>query len=100
MSSRVRFAKRAEKDLLELFGFLAEKDVDAAERALEAVRKAIELLGLFPFACRKAPAAKPDPLLRELVVTFGHAGYVVLFRIERRHVTVLAVRHQRQEDFQ
>lgn len=100
MSYRVRFTRRAEKDLLELYGFLAEKDVDAADRGLAAARKAVELLGLFPFACRKAPASKPDPFLRELVASFGHHGYVVLFRIERRYVTVLAVRHQRQEDFQ
>lgn len=99
MSYRVRFTKRAEKDLLELYDFLAEKDVDAAERALAAVKKAVELLGLFPFACRKAPVSKPDPFLRELVANFGHYGYVVLFRIEQRYVTVLAVRHQRQEDF-
>jgi len=100
VSFRVRFTKGAEKDLLESYDFLAEKDVGAAERALEAVSKAVELLGLFPFACRKARAPKPDPFLREMVVSFGHAGFVVLFRVERHDVTVLAVRHQRQEDFQ
>ncbi len=99
MTYRVRFTKRAEKDLLDLYDFLAEKDVESAERALEAMSKALELLALFPFACRKAPTSKPDPFLRELVASFGHSGYVLLFRIERRCVTVLAVRHQRQEDF-
>ncbi|HEY3452946.1 MAG TPA: type II toxin-antitoxin system RelE/ParE family toxin [Myxococcales bacterium] len=100
MRYRVRFTRGAEKDLLELYDFLAERDVDAAQRALRAVRKAVELLGIFPFACRKAWAPKPDPSLREMVISFGNRGYVALFRVERRNVIVLAVRHQRHEDFQ
>ncbi|MBI5549655.1 MAG: type II toxin-antitoxin system RelE/ParE family toxin [Deltaproteobacteria bacterium] len=99
MRYRVRFTAGAERDLLELYDFLAERDVDAAEQALGAVRKAVELLGIFPFACRKALASKPDPFLREMVVSFGDSGYVMLYRIESRVVTLLAVRHQRQEDF-
>jgi plasmid stabilization system protein ParE len=34
------------------------------------------------------------------VIEFGQAGYVALFEIEdARTVTVLAVRHQREDDF-
>ena len=44
-------------------------------------------------------AAANDPRLRELLVPFGAAGYVVLFEIEdAQTVTVLAVRHQREDD--
>jgi hypothetical protein len=40
------------------------------------------------------------PFLRELVIPYGSAGYVALFEIENREfVTVLAVRHQREEDY-
>jgi plasmid stabilization system protein ParE len=81
-----------------LFDFLAEEDLFTAESARAAIGQAIELLGSFPFACRKA---LPDnPFLRELVIEFGHSGYIALYEIEDMEtVTVLAVRHQREEDF-
>jgi hypothetical protein len=41
-----------------------------------------------------------NPLLRELVIPFGSAGYVALFEIESfSTVTILAVRHQREDDY-
>ena len=39
---KVRFMPEAELDLLRLYDFLLEKDVVAAERALESVTRAIE----------------------------------------------------------
>ena len=97
---RVRFTPEAEGDLLRLFDFLVEQDLAAAERAEAAVAKAIELLELFPFSCRKALGGDGNPFLRELIIPFGGAGYVALFQIDdRRSVTILAVRHQREEDY-
>ena len=95
---RVRFTADAEDDLLRLYDFLIEKDVAAAEHALAAIRAAFELLGLSPFSCRKATA--DNPLLRELIIPVGSAGYVALFEIDGPStVTILAVRHQREEDY-
>jgi plasmid stabilization system protein ParE len=95
---RVRFTPDAEDDLLRLCDFLIEEDLAAAERALESIRGGIELLRLSPFSCRKAVA--DNPLLRELVIPFGSAGYVALFEIENSStVTILAVRHQREDDY-
>ena len=96
---KVRFTPEAEDDLLRLYDFLLEKDVTAAERALDAIKEAMELLRFSPFSCRKA---LPDnPFLRELIVPFGSAGYVALFEIESSGtVTILALRHQREEDYQ
>ncbi len=95
---RVRFTREADADLLRLYDFLLEKDLVAAERALAAVRRGVELLEFSPFSCRKAAAG--DPFLRELVIPFGSAGYVALFEIENdRTVSVLAVRHQREDDY-
>ncbi|OHC70623.1 MAG: hypothetical protein A2045_02355 [Rhodocyclales bacterium GWA2_65_20] len=72
----------------------------AAERAQAAIAKAVELLEIFPFSCRKAAGGPGTPFLRELIIPFGGAGYVALFEIEdNRHVTILAVRHQREEDY-
>lgn len=98
MSYQVRLAPRAADDLQRLFDFLAEHDLPAAEDARVAIGKAIEFLQSFPFACRKA--APDQPLLREMVIEFGRAGYVALYEIENPGmVTVLAVRHQRESDF-
>jgi plasmid stabilization system protein ParE len=99
-SYRVRFTEAAEQDLLRLFDFLVEQDAAAARHAHAAVAKGIELLALFPFSCRKSEVSAASPFLRELLIPFGSAGYVALFEIEdAKTVTILAVRHQREEDY-
>ncbi|MEP6482813.1 MAG: type II toxin-antitoxin system RelE/ParE family toxin [Rudaea sp.] len=98
MSYRVRFTSVAHDDIRRLFDFLAELDVGAAERAYGAIEKALGLLADFPFTCRKATS--DNPFLRELVISFGTGGYVALFEIEDdRDVTILAIRHQREDDY-
>jgi plasmid stabilization system protein ParE len=96
---RVRYTRAARDDLLRLYGFLLEQDMKAAQRAMDAIDKSVELLRSFPFTCRKA---EPDsPFLRELLVSFGASGYVALYEIEGDHtVTILAIRHQREDDYQ
>ncbi|NOQ46048.1 MAG: type II toxin-antitoxin system RelE/ParE family toxin, partial [Desulfobulbaceae bacterium] len=81
-----------------LCAFLVEQDLQAARRAKDAIARGMEFLKDFPFACRKA---SPDnPFLREMLISFGHSGYVMLFEIEdKKTVTVLAIRHQREEDY-
>lgn len=98
MSWRVRYSSAARVDLKRLYGFLLEHDIAAARRALTAIIKSTDLLQQFPFSCRKA---EPDnPLLRELLVTFGASGYVLLYEIEdERTVTILGIRHQREDDY-
>ena len=98
MTFRVRYTAGARRDLLRLYEFLLDRDMAAAERALEALRKSTEILEEFPFTCRKADPS--NPFLRELIVPFGSSGYVVLFEIDdATTVTILAVRHQREDDY-
>ena len=98
MSYCVRYSKAARDDLRRLYAFLLERDLKAARRALDAIGKGIEFLREFPFTCRKA--APDNPFLRELVIPFGAAGYVALFEVEDNEtVTILAVRHQREDDY-
>lgn len=101
MSFRVRFTTAASDDLARLYAFLLERadgDWRLAERALAAIGEGIGMLEHSPFSCRKARAG--DSFLRELLISFGRAGYVALFEIEDAEtVTVLAVRHQREEDY-
>lgn len=100
MSYSVRFTRGAEEDLLRLFDFLLEQDATAAKPAMQAIAKGIEFLDIFPFSCRKALGGETSQFLRELVIPFGSAGYVALFEIEDANtVTILAVRHQREDDY-
>ena len=98
MKYRVRYTKAAKEDLLRLYEFLLENDLGAARSALEAIKKSINVLQDFPFTCRKA--SPKNPFLREMVISFGSGGYVALFEIEAGNtITILAVRHQREEDY-
>lgn len=98
MSYELRFSAAARADIERLFAFLAQRDISAARDALEAIDRAAELLREFPFACRKADPQQP--FLRELVIPLGGTGYVALFEIDdEKTVTVLALRHQREEDY-
>jgi len=98
LSYQIRLTKVAREDLKRLYSFLVVHDIQVANHALQAINKAIELLETFPFTCRKAKA--DSPFLRELIITFGVSGYVALFEIEENNiVTILAVRHQREDDY-
>ncbi|MGB5671820.1 MAG: type II toxin-antitoxin system RelE/ParE family toxin [Sedimenticolaceae bacterium] len=98
MSFQLRVSEAAQRDLERLFEFLAANDFQAAVRARAAIEKAYDFAETMPFACRKADQS--NPFLRELVIPFGAAGYVALFEVENNEqVTILAVRHQREEDF-
>ena len=54
-------------------------------------------LAITPFSFRKAA---DNPAQRELIIPFGGTGYVALYEIvSTLKVVVLAVRHQREEDY-
>ncbi len=98
MSFRLQFTQEALDDLDRNYDYLLPLDIALAERATLAIRKAVIALTDFPFSARKPD---PDnPFQRELLIPFGSSGYVALFEIEDDHtVTILAVRHQREDDY-
>ncbi len=90
-------------DLERLQDFVLERErergggSEAAGRAIEAIERGIATLRFSPFTCRKAG---DSPFIRELVIPFGHSGYVALFEIDgAQTVTIAAVRHQREDDY-
>ncbi len=98
MIYKVRYTASAREDLLRLYAFLLDQDLQAAEQTLTTIEKSIELLQAFPFTCRKVMTK--NPFIRELVISFGANGYVALFEIDDdTTVTILAVRHQREDDY-
>ena len=103
MSFDVRFSAAAHDDLARLFGFLLDRaetveDLDLAQAAIEAVRSAAQnQLAATPYSFRKAGKG---PTRRELIIPFGANGYVALCEIAGpASVVVLAMRHQREEDY-
>ena len=103
MSFVVELSPSAEDDLVRLFEFLLERadsteDLDRAQLAIDAIRATAQhRLAITPFSFRKA---SQSPAQRELIVPFGGTGYVALYEIvTASKVVVLAVRHQREEDY-
>jgi plasmid stabilization system protein ParE len=103
MSFVVELSPTAEADLERLFDFLLDQadtteDLDRAQAAINAIRATAQhRLAITPFSFRKADQ---DPAQRELIIPFGATGYVALHEIvSTSKVVVLAVRHQREEDY-
>jgi plasmid stabilization system protein ParE len=103
MSFEVVFSATAEDDLARLFDFLLHRantpeELHLAQSAIEALRSTVRYqLGATPFSFRKAAKS---PTRRELIIPFGATGYVALYEIASpSSVVVLALRHQREEDY-
>ena len=103
MSFVVELSPTAEVDLERLFDFLLDQadtteDLDRAQAAIDAIRATAQhRLAITPFSFRKAAQ---NPAQRELIIPFGGTGYVALYEIvSTSKVVVLAVRHQREEDY-
>jgi plasmid stabilization system protein ParE len=104
VSFKVRLTREAQADLDRLFDFVLARelardggDLSLPETALAAVRTGIATLRASPFTCRKAGRS---PFLRELIIPFGRTGYVALFEIDDGStVTVVAIRHQLEDDY-
>jgi toxin ParE1/3/4 len=80
----------ARTQLIEAFSYLAERDIDAAERVLERIGDRAERLMEFP---ELGPPGREHGT-RELMIT--ETNYVLVYRIRADRVEVVAVWHGRQ----
>lgn len=101
----VEMTPQAEDDLERLFEFLVVRsetleELDHAQHVLHQLRSSIKKrLAENPWAYRKARDGRRTTR-RELIVGLGSTGYVALYEIlPGREVRVLAIRHQREEDY-
>jgi plasmid stabilization system protein ParE len=94
--AQVVYSGNALANLQRAFEHLAEHDPGAAVAAARAIAEAVESLARHPLIGRSV-----DGGLRELVISYGHTGYVALYRFRAAadEVRVLALRHQRKLDF-
>lgn len=102
MSFQVRITAPAWDDIERLHDWRLEhaktvEDLQKAEEARAALIAGLRRLETAPFIYRKAGESA---FLRELLVPFGHTGYVVLYEIvDAQTVDMLAVRHQLEDDY-
>ena len=104
MKYSVVFSQAAAEDLAQLFDFALQReldsetgDLDIPDRAVQAIKNGIAFLTSSPFACRKVGSSS---FIRELIIPFGHTGYVALLEIvDSKTVIIGAVRHQREDDY-
>ena len=81
-------------DVQRLYRFLAERNKEAAQRAVKAIRAGVKILAAHPEAGR--PAESMEPEYREWLIDFGGSGYVALYRYDGKTALIVAVRHQRE----
>jgi plasmid stabilization system protein ParE len=91
------WSPRAVLDLARLEAFLYEKDPEAAFRARETIRQRVLILEDFPRAGR--PVLGKALSIREWPIRFGSSGYVSRYRVAGDAITIIAVRHMREDDF-
>ena len=94
---RLIWSPAALRDIAHLHAFLAQKNRDAAKRAVGAIRQGMKLLERHPEAGR--PADEMPSEFREWPIEFGASAYLALYRFDGREIVVLAVRHGRQSGY-
>ena len=99
----VRWSAQAREDLTRLHAFLLDRaitlaDLDLADRAVEAIEHTVTHgLSRSPLIYRRSANHVSR---REVIIPFGATGYVALYEmLPSNEVLVLAVRHQREEDY-
>ena len=92
----VVYSARSLANLERAFQFLREDNPKAPLEAVTAIQTAVDALAAHPLLGRRV---RGD--IRELVISYGHTGYVALYRfvVGRDEVRILAIRHQREVGF-
>lgn len=94
---RLTWSPSALHDVQRLYRFLAEKNLDAARRAVKVIRNGVKIIAHQPGIGRSAEEMEPE--YREWLIDYGDSGYVVLYHYDGKVVVILAVRHQREAGY-
>ena len=88
---KIIWSPRALERVNEIADYIAQENVEAAERIAVELFGAVERLEKFPESGRIVPEIN-RPNTREVIFT----KYRILYRIEARQIAILTVRHVRQ----
>lgn len=94
---RLTWSPQALRDVQRLYRFLAEKNIDAAKRAVKSIREGVKVIARQPGVGRLVEEMEPE--YREWLIDFGDSGYVALYRLSGETAVILAVRHQREAGY-
>ncbi len=92
MIYRIELTADAERDLVRLADFLAERSERAARRAGRDIKAALRSLARMP-----ARARRTSDDLHEFAIRFGQSGYVVQFRVRDDTVVIARIYHMRED---
>lgn len=91
------YSRQARRDLERHEQFLAAYDTDVALDAVTTIYAALTILENHPEAGRPVPDICDG--CREWCIPFGNGGYVALYNVDARAVYILAIRHQRELEY-
>ena len=96
---QVIISASAQRDLQRLQDFLKTKNALAAKKAAGLLIRGIQQLAKLPEIGR--PVAHLPLEYQELVIEFGHSGYVMLYRYDELtdRVVLLKVKHQKEAGY-
>ncbi|HMN93608.1 MAG TPA: type II toxin-antitoxin system RelE/ParE family toxin [Hydrogenophaga sp.] len=96
MTTRWLIAPEAAADLERLTEFLLQSAPEMALETVDVIVNGLGILAQHPLVGRPMPGG-----LRELVISRGRTGYLALYSYDAQAdvVLVLAVRHQRENDY-
>lgn len=86
----VRITKSAERDIDDIWSFIAEDDPHEATKFVDKLEEQVRTLGAFPERC---PLIAENELLGTRYRHLVYGNYRTIFRVSRRTVYVLRVIH-------
>jgi plasmid stabilization system protein ParE len=90
------YTPKALDDLVRLRAFLKDKNLEAAKRAVIAIRTAIGSASKSPERFRPVPNL---PFYREIIIEFGGSGYIARFRHEPgQPIIIVRIKHQLEDE--
>lgn len=84
-------------DVQRAYRFLAEKNTDAAKRAVTAIRSGVKVIAQHPEIGR--PVEEMELEYREWLIDFGDSGYIILYHYDGQTAVIVAIRHQKEVEF-
>lgn len=91
----VKLSAQANLDLARLYEFLAQYDVSTADRAIDTIIAALDILEKMPQGCPLVAGRKD---LRKLVINFGATGYLAFYGYDplTDTSTIASILHQKE----
>ena len=94
--AQIIYSDEAFADFERLIEILRDASPSSVEEIVASIQSAILILADHPLIGRKR-----DAFRRELIISYGHSGYVAMYRYDAAYdvVRILRIKHQREAGF-